>query len=129
VLRLHKCTNELCENLDDDAAKCEKTHGFAGGYANYNGYENQLLQEKAVCEYMVSLKAGTYDETGEIVVNGSSFYGRNHKSGQSTTGGQKLALIFFIVGTVGLVVYAAMLHSKLMKQARARYPLCTNNGQ
>jgi hypothetical protein len=103
---------ELCEQLYDEAAKCEKAHGFADGYANYNGYENQLTEEEVVCEYMASLKAGTYSETGEIVVSGSNGHG---KSSKSTTGGQKFALTFFILGTVGLAVYAAMLHSKLVK--------------
>ena len=104
---------EMCEQLYDEAAKCEKAHGFADGYANYNGYENQLLEEEVVCEYMASLRAGTYDETGEIIVSGAA--GRHGKSGKSTTGGQKFALTFFILGTVGLAVYAAMLHSKLVK--------------
>lgn len=103
---------EMCEQLYNEAAKCEKAHGFADGYANYYGYENQLAEEEVVCEYMASLKAGTYDESGEIIVKGAGAHG---KSGKSTTGGQKFALTFFILGTVGLAVYAAMLHSKLVK--------------
>jgi hypothetical protein len=104
---------ELCENLYNDAAKCEKAHGFANGYASYYGYENQLAEEEVVCEYMGSLKAGTYDESGEIVVSGAASHGKS--ASKSTTGGQKFALTFFILGTVGLAVYAAMLHSKLVK--------------
>jgi hypothetical protein len=106
---------ELCEQLYTDAAKCEKTHGFAGGYANYYGYENQLAQEEAVCEYMVSLKAGTYDETGEILLTGAS---SRNASGPSTTGAQKLALTFFTISTVGLMLYAIMLHRQLQKRAK-----------
>ena len=102
--------------LYEDAAKCEKTHGFDNGYSNYDGYENQLAQEEVVCDYMASLMAGTYDENGEIIVTGksSSFGG-----GSSTTGGQKFALAFFIIGTVGLAAYAAVLHSKLTKGGKA----------
>ena len=103
---------EMCEALYDESAKCEKTHGFDNGYANYYGYENQLANEEVVCDFMQSLKSGTYDEEGEIIVSGSSSMNR---SGKSTTGGQKFALTFFILGTVGLAVYAAMLHSKLVK--------------
>lgn len=103
---------ELCEQLYEDAAKCEKHYGFENGYGNYDGYENQLAQEEIVCEFMSSLKAGTYDEEGEIIVTGSSSRSR---SGKATTGGQKFALTFFILGTVGLAVYAAMLHSKLVR--------------
>jgi len=103
---------EMCEQLYDAAAKCEKTNGFDDGYGNYDGYANQLAQEEVVCDFVESLKAGSYDETGEIVVNGAS---SKTGGGSETTGGQKFALTFFILGTVGLAGYAAMLHSKLMK--------------
>lgn len=103
---------DMCEELYEDAAKCEKANGFDNGYANYWAYENQLSQEGVVCDFIASLKAGSYDETGEIVVWGAnSALG----GGAKTTGGQKFALTFFILGTVGLAGYAAMLHSKLTK--------------
>ena len=106
---------EMCENLYDAAAKCEKSHGFDDGYANYYGYENQISQEETVCDFMTSLKSGTYDEEGEIIVSGAS----SVAGSDSTTGGQKFALTFFILGTVALAVYAAMLHSKLVKGGTA----------
>ena len=105
---------EMCEQLYDAAAKCEKTNGFDNGYANYDGYANQLAQEGVVCDFVESLKAGSYDETGEIVVNGAN---SSIGGGSETTGGQKFALTFFILGTAGLAGYAAMLHSKLTKGA------------
>jgi len=105
---------EMCEQLYDAAAKCEKTNGFDDGYANYDGYENQLAQEGVVCDFVESLKAGSYDETGEIVVNGAN---SSTGGGAETTGGQKFALTFFILGTAGLAGYAAMLHSKLTRGA------------
>merc|ERR1711971_1520840 len=95
---------EMCEQLYEAAAKCEKTNGFD------NGYANQLAQESVVCDFVESLKAGSYDESGEIVVNGAN---SSIGGGAETTGGQKFALTFFILGTVGLAGYAAMLHSKL----------------
>jgi len=103
---------EMCEQLYEASAKCEKTNGFDNGYANYNGYENQLAQEGVVCDFVESLKAGSYDESGEIIVNGAN---SSIGGGAQTTGGQKFALTFFILGTVGLAGYAAMLHSKLTK--------------
>jgi hypothetical protein len=103
---------EMCEQLYEDAAKCETLHGMESGTAAYYQYENQLAQEETICDFMQSLKSGTYDEEGEIIVSGSNSY-RN--GGKSTTGGQKFALTFFILGTVGLAAYAAMLHSKLVK--------------
>jgi hypothetical protein len=103
---------DMCEELYESSAKCEKTHNFDNGYANYYGYENQLAQEGVVCDFIQSLKAGSYDEVGEIVVNGAN---SSIGGGAKTTGGQKFALTFFILGTVGLAGYAAMLHSKLTK--------------
>jgi len=108
---------EVCQELYESAAKCEKTHGFDNGYSNYNDvYENQLENEEVVCDFISSLKSGTYSQDGEIVVGGSNSY---HSGATSTTGGQKFALTFFILGTVGLAVYAAMLHTNLTKSAKS----------
>lgn len=107
---------ELCETLYEAAAKCETTHGFDNGYSSYYGYENQDANEDVVCDFVQSLKSGTYDEEGEIIVTGAS---SSANGGADTTGGQKLALTFFILGTVGLAVYAGMLHSKLTKGGKA----------
>mmetsp|Transcript_19179 Transcript_19179/g.23045 ORF Transcript_19179/g.23045 Transcript_19179/m.23045 type:complete len:228 (+) Transcript_19179:93-776(+) len=107
---------EMCQQLYEGAAKCEKVYGFDDGYSNYAGYENQLSQETVVCDFIKSIKSGTYDESGEIKVRGGST-----GSGQSaTTGGQKFALTFFIFGTIGLAVYSAMLHNKLTKGSAAK---------
>ena len=100
----------LCQNLYNYAGKCEYSHGFVTGYYGVEGYENQQKQEDMMCNYIKSLKSGTYDETGEINLTGASF---SVGGGSSTTNGQKFALTFFVLGTVGLAVYAAMLHSKL----------------
>lgn len=102
---------ELCNNLYQNSAKCESKHGFAGGVANYDAYDNQAEQESLVCNYIASLSAGTYSEAGEIIVYG----GKTKSSASKTTGGQKFALSFFILGTIGLAVFAGMLHQKLTK--------------
>jgi hypothetical protein len=120
-------TNEMCQALYQDAAKCEDSHGFEGAFAqnqnngeNNNNQENQWYnqeaQEELVCDFISSLQSGTYDETGEIIISGgSSVVG----GGSKTTGGQKFALTFFILGTVGLACYSALLHSKLTKGGKA----------
>ncbi|CAB9500686.1 expressed unknown protein [Seminavis robusta] len=120
-------TNEMCRALYEEAAKCEDSHGFEGAFYYNNGnnnngdnqenqYYNQEAQEELVCDFISSLQSGTYDETGEIIISGgSSVVG----GGSKTTGGQKFALTFFILGTVGLAVYSAMLHSKLTKGGKA----------
>lgn len=105
-------TKEVCTNLYQASAKCETPYGFDTGVKYYNAYENQYDNEELVCSFMESLMSGTYSQDGEIVIGGSSSY---KAGGTSTTGGQKFALTFFILGTVGLAVYAAMLHSQLTK--------------
>lgn len=105
---------EMCGQLYEASAKCEESHGFDRGYAAYNGYDNQEANEDIVCDFIDSISAGSYDEQGEIVVYGaSSAYG----GGATTTGGQKFALTFFVLGTIGLAMYAGTLHSKLTKGA------------
>jgi len=106
---------EICENLYEASGKCEKKHGFDNGYADYAEYANQATNEEIVCDFISSIKSGTYSQTGEIVVGGSNRYAEGGK----TTGGQKFALTFFILGTVGLAVYAAMLHTNLTKESKA----------
>jgi len=108
---------EVCEMLYETSAKCEKAHGFDSGYSQYYAYENQLVQEDAVCSFITALKSGTYSEEGDIQVGSGGVTTRN--GGIAPTGGQKFALTFFILGTVGLAVYAAMLHSQLTKGAKA----------
>jgi len=107
---------DMCQQLYEASAKCEKTHGFDDGYSNYAGYANQLAQEEVVCDFIKSLEAGTYDDEGEINLYGSNTF---VSGGKKTSGGQKFALTFFIIGTVVLGIYAAMLHSKLTKGGSA----------
>jgi len=106
---------EVCAELYEDAGKCESVHGFSGLSSSQNQYydaSNQLANEDLVCDFISSLKSGTYSQDGEIVIGGARMYKRG---GTSTSGGQKFALTFFIIGTVGLAVYAAMLHSQLTR--------------
>merc|ERR1712179_111374 len=57
---------EMCQQLYEGSAKCEKNHGFDNGFADYEGYENQLAQEDVVCDFISSIKSGTYQDNGEI---------------------------------------------------------------
>merc|ERR1712179_14231 len=107
---------EMCQQLYEGSAKCEKNHGFDNGFADYAGYQNQLAQEDVVCDFIASIKSGTYQDNGEISLYGNS---KNVKGASSTTGGQKFALTFFILGSVALGAYAAMLHTKLSKGSQA----------
>lgn len=110
-------TKQVCGTLYSSSAKCESKHGFAALTSNqYYNANNQVENESLVCDLISSLKSGTYSQEGEIVVGGSRLYS---SGSSSTTGGQKFALTFFIIGTVGLAVYAAMLHSQLIRGGRA----------
>jgi len=107
---------ELCEQLYEEAAKCEKIHGFDNEYADYAEYENQYAQEETVCDFISAVKSGTYTETGDINIYGGS---STVAGASGATGGQKFFLTVFILSTVGLAVYAAMLHTQLTKGDKA----------
>jgi len=107
---------EVCGDLYYAAGKCESAHGFESGIASNDNYANQVAQEELVCDFISTVAAGSYDQSGEIVLSG----GRQTVTGLSRpTGGQKFALTFFILGTVGLAGYAAMLHHNLTKRSKA----------
>mmetsp|Transcript_16223 Transcript_16223/g.25261 ORF Transcript_16223/g.25261 Transcript_16223/m.25261 type:complete len:435 (-) Transcript_16223:379-1683(-) len=114
-------TAEICQTLYEAAGKCESIHGFSAMkyYNNNDGnnaYYNQVRNEEAVCNYMSNVASGIYDMSGEIsIVGGRSITG----GGVATTGGQKFALTFFILGSIGLAGYAAMLHQQLTKGAKS----------
>jgi len=105
---------EVCENIYMETGKCETSHGFSPSSSQNGGVQSD--NEELTCSFIESLKSGTYSLDGEIVVGGTSSY---TPGGTATTGGQKFALTFFILGTVGLAVYAAMLHSQLTKGGKA----------
>uniref|UniRef100_A0A7S2SD42 Uncharacterized protein n=1 Tax=Eucampia antarctica TaxID=49252 RepID=A0A7S2SD42_9STRA len=109
-----KEVQEVCQNLYEASGKCESSHGFDNGVEG-DDYANQMQNEEIVCDFIKSIKSGTYSQSGEIVVGG----GNSYANGGSTSGGQKFALTFFILGTVGLAVYAAMLHTNLTKNSKA----------
>jgi len=102
---------EVCQQLYEESAKCEKKYGFDNGYSNYAAYANQLANEEVVCDYLEAIEMGTYDQTGEIQFSGADVV----QILSSTTGAQKFFLSFFVIGTVGLAVYAAILFAGLKK--------------
>merc|ERR1712151_1373008 len=90
-----------------DAGKCESYNGFAG--TDYYS-ANQAANEEVVCDFISQIKKGTYDaSSGEIVLQGNG----------NATGGQKFALTVLVLGTIGLAVYAASIHSSLTQGAKA----------
>lgn len=104
---------EMCEQLYEMSAKCEK-YGLDNYWKDYEDYANQYVQEDLVCEFISSMNNGNYDEYGEIVLSGTKTTGSI-----GATGGQKFALTFFILSTIGLGAFAASLHSKLTSGGKA----------
>jgi hypothetical protein len=61
--------NEMCERVYGQAAKCESIYGIDGFVQSKRedkDYGNQVMNEVVVCEYIDSLLANSYTETGEI---------------------------------------------------------------
>ena len=114
-------TAEVCQNLYEASGKCESPSGFKSGMSTSSSYYNvQLNNEDVVCDYITNIYAGQYDETGEVTTSTGTltiFGGRKTVKNTTTrlSGGQKFALSFFIIGTVGLVSYALLLRRKLAR--------------
>jgi hypothetical protein len=119
---------EICQNLYAASGKCETPHGFTSGITSssysasssseyYDEYSTQIDNEDTVCQYIANINSGAYDDSGELIVKTSTLYivggGRSSITSVQTTGGQKFALTFFVIGTVGLVAYAAYLRQKV----------------
>jgi hypothetical protein len=109
-------TAEVCTTLYEAAGKCETPHSFSSGMGSYSDYyDTQVANEDTVCEYIANINSGAYDETGELVVKTSTLHisGGTRYDTVQTTGRQKFALTFFVIGTVGFVAYAAFLRQRV----------------
>jgi hypothetical protein len=106
-------TSKFCAKLYDQSGKCEKSTGFTAGVVAKKTDAVQVSDEALVCQYISSLLAGTYSESGEMYISGASSV--MIQGGYETTGTQKLALTFFVLGTVALAIYAALLRSSMDK--------------
>lgn len=108
-------TAEVCGDLYEAAGKCETSHGFESGmdYSGSDYYDVQVSNEEAVCDFITSIQSEHYDMYGEVVVSGGNRHTVTASNGVQTTGGQKFALTFFVIGTVGLAAYAALLLQRI----------------
>ena len=85
-------TNEMCQALYNDAAKCKVSHGMTSGFYDNEGCKNQVNQEAVVCNFVKSMSNSS---SGEI-----SIYWSNSKDGHSlssTSTGQAFALSFSLL--------------------------------
>lgn len=104
--------SELCGNLYEAAAKCDDM--IPKTYSSYGYSEKQ--ESSLSCNYISNVMKGAYNEKGQIYLNLKAYKSQEgyHESPDAkVTGAQSFWLSFFIIGTVGLAGYGAMLHKKL----------------
>ena len=58
-------TNEMCQALYNDAAKCKVSHGMTSGFYDNEGCKNQVNQEAVVCNFVRSMSNSS---SGEISI-------------------------------------------------------------
>jgi len=105
---------EVCEELYEEAAKCETPYGFDGVLSSGDEeYANQAANEETVCTFIKAVNGGVYDEKGEISLSSSNV---STGGGSGTSGAQKFFLSAFVIGTIGLLAYGATLHSQLTRE-------------
>lgn len=115
--------NELCENLYDYAAKCNRHIGGATS-ASYQSYQQQD-NELAVCSFIASVVTGTYDEYGFIYVDPLSFESDNKYNQYTKIAMRKgvvlfsqiIGIVFFLIVLIGMSAYAAFLHVRIQRRA------------
>jgi hypothetical protein len=105
--------SKVCQALYGDAGKCESYHGFSSGInSNQDNYSSQISNERAVCEFISAIRAGHYDQSGEIVLTGITTTSMAASIARASDG-QIFALTFFVIGTLGLAAYVFYLKRKI----------------
>ena len=113
---------DMCQQLYSKAAKCETPHGFPYGMVTSpdaaKNNNNQLGQEDTVCDFLQTLKSGTYHESGEIYIDGVYFYPgvpygwSKPLTEKGVTVGQWIGMGVAVLAILGLIGYAIRLRSK-----------------
>jgi hypothetical protein len=103
--------NEMCERIYEQAAKCESIHGidaFVQSKREDNAYGNQVMNEVVVCEFIDSLLANSYTETGDIYLVSYS-----NVMFEDVTPLQKTAFSLLSVSIVCLLIIAFFIQRKI----------------
>jgi len=100
--------------------------GGKGGMQSSAQYANNDM----VCDYIDSLKSNTYDEEGEVILNKplswSTFKSQIQAQSGAVKPGLQAGLVLSVLATVGMAVYAVVLHGLL---ARKNIPWWRQKGQ
>lgn len=103
--------NEMCERVYERAAKCESIYGidaFVQSDREDKDYGNQAMNEVVVCEYIESLLADSYTETGDINLVAESLV-----MFKDVTSLQKTAFCLLSASIVGLVTLAFVIQRQI----------------
>lgn len=128
---------DVCGVLYSYSAKCNKGLINWDGGAYSGGQNNdeevflsneQITSETLVCNFIDNLQANAYNEYGEIVLSGYSGFDLSQmnwrekgamdkaRSALGITPDQVAALIVFGLATLGMAIWAIMLHTKLARK-------------
>ena len=111
-------------------------NGVTGYYSDGVYYETkytawyqsaaQQQNEELVCSFIESLNSGTYDEKGQVFLNGGSTFSWQHPGAFSSAQGlgapqempsaMKAALAISALAATGMAIFACMLHGALARK-------------
>ncbi|KAL3942415.1 MAG: hypothetical protein SGARI_000274 [Bacillariaceae sp.] len=110
--------SDICGELYDEAAKCNKYMGNSGNYAS----DNQEKQENRVCGFIENLLSNSYDEYGEIYLQADESWMQYVPDVGNMPQWQKYTLSASLLVAVGLFAYACYLHRQLTQRKFVWYP-------
>jgi len=123
--------NELCENLYQQSAKCNR-YLYDADDESYQGY-NQEANSDEVCSFIQNVVTGQYDEYGYIYLDSSEYEKDNkdnrYASVEEVSIGQIFAILIMATLCVILVIWACFLHRSLTRNAPWRPRLNKQNGK
>jgi hypothetical protein len=113
---------EICENLYDYAAKCNRHIGSATD-SSYQSNQ-QASNEYAVCSFISSVIQGSYDEYGYIYIDSGAYskdnkynaYANAAERRDVVTTGQFIGLIFFALVFSGFTYKASLMRTQVEKK-------------
>jgi hypothetical protein len=119
--------NEMCENVYNEAAKCESKYGI-DGFIQVNReeeqFENQAENEFMVCNFIESLLWGSYTETGEI-----NFDAEQDVIYRDITGVQKAAVTILTLSVGGLFAVAYFTQKQIERTLPKINLVCQSDAQ
>jgi hypothetical protein len=89
---------------DASSIMCNMIHGKSAPCVEHLHYDPFEIDDTTECAYIESIRDGTYDEEGTILLKSFGF------AGEQITTAQKMLLAFFVSLSLGLTIYACYMH-------------------